>query len=61
MRSRTLSIVIPTHNKCRSLMRTLASLERIDPADTEFEVIVVDDASNDETDRWLGSYRPGPR
>jgi len=59
MRSRTLSIVIPTRKKCRSLMRTLASLERIDPADAEFEVIVVDDASNDETDRWLGSYRPG--
>jgi glycosyltransferase involved in cell wall biosynthesis len=59
MRSRTVSIVIPTHNKCRSLIRTLASLERIDQAEAEFEVIVVDDASNDDTDSWLASYRPG--
>lgn len=59
MRSRTISIVIPTHNKSRSLMRTLASLERIDAAGAEFEVIVVDDASNNDTDSWLANYRPG--
>lgn len=58
MQSITVSIVIPTHNKCRSLMRTLASLERIRPAGTEFEVIVVDDASDDGTGLRLGSYRP---
>ncbi len=59
MRTIMISIVIPTRNKCRSLMRTLASLERLDPGETEFEVIVVDDASTDETENWLASYRPG--
>ncbi len=59
VRSRTVSIVIPTRNKCRSLMRTLASLERIDLTKAEFEVVVVDDASNDGTDSWLADYRPG--
>jgi glycosyltransferase involved in cell wall biosynthesis len=59
MGSRTISIVIPTQNKLRSLVKTLASIEKIDPAGIEFEVIVVDDASDDETNRWLNNYRPG--
>jgi glycosyltransferase involved in cell wall biosynthesis len=55
---KTISIVIPTQNKCHSLVRTLASLERIDPAGSRFDVIVVDDASTDETESWLARYRP---
>src|SRR5258708_27006823 len=58
MGSRTISIIIPTYNKCRSLVRTLASLEGLCPAEAAFEVIVVDDASDDETEGWLASYRP---
>lgn len=55
---KTISIVIPTQNKCRSLARTLASLERIGAASGKFDVIVVDDASTDDTDGWLARYRP---
>jgi glycosyltransferase involved in cell wall biosynthesis len=58
MRRKTISVVIPTQNKCRSLMRTLASLEKIDRSGVELEVIVVDDASSDETEGWLAAYRP---
>ena len=59
MPSKTVSVVIPTWNKRGSLSRTLDSLERICLPGAEFEVIVVDDASTDDTWEWLGNYRPG--
>ncbi len=54
----TISVIIPTQNKCRSLMRTLAALEKFERGGTEFEVIVVDDASTDDTEGWLANHRP---
>ena len=51
------SVVIPTFNRCRSLERALDALRRqtLDPA--SFEVVVVDDASDDGTAEMLAARR----
>jgi glycosyltransferase involved in cell wall biosynthesis len=59
MLSRRLSVVVPTHNKRRSLMKTLASLEQCDRAGRDIEVIVVDDASKDGTGTHLDGLQIG--
>lgn len=43
------SVIIPTFNRCASLLRTLESIARQDVDKWSFEVIVVDDGSIDET------------
>jgi len=48
------SVVIPTYNKAAYLALTLASLERQSTRD--FEIIVVDDGSTDDTGAVLSSY-----
>jgi GT2 family glycosyltransferase len=52
------SVVIPTFNRAAQLERALAalSLQRTDPA--RFEVVVVDDGSNDSTADVLARPRP---
>lgn len=45
----TLSVVIPTYNRCHVLVQTLEALERQSLARDRFEVIVVDDGSSDGT------------
>jgi GT2 family glycosyltransferase len=45
-----LSVIIPTHNRADSLLRTLQALERQTVTGDRFEVIVVDDGS-DESQR----------
>src|ERR1700734_2850781 len=40
------SIIIPTHNRARMLLRAIESARQ---AGTDVEVVVVDDASSDET------------
>jgi len=51
------SIVIPTHNRIAMLTRVLDALEQQRDA-PEFETIVIDDGSSDETDKVL-SQRKG--
>jgi glycosyltransferase involved in cell wall biosynthesis len=45
------SVVIPTRNRCRLLQETVASVFQQTWAD--WELIIVDDASEDETGSWL--------
>jgi len=52
------SIVIPTHNKLPLLLRTLDGLERQQDPGCEFEVIVVDDGSDDGTSEALTHRNP---
>jgi glycosyltransferase involved in cell wall biosynthesis len=45
------SIILPTYNRMRTLPRAVASVLAQD--ETNFELIVVDDASTDGTEAWL--------
>jgi glycosyltransferase involved in cell wall biosynthesis len=54
----TLSVVIPTHERPETLFRVLDALAAQHDA-PDFEVVVVDDGSQDETPRLLARYRPG--
>lgn len=54
----TISVIIPTFNRLRSLERTLAGLAVQTDLDGAFEVIVVSDGSTDGTDDYLTSGRP---
>ena len=46
-----ISVIITTHNRCKLLPRALESvLKQSRPAD---EIIIVDDASSDDTSAWL--------
>jgi glycosyltransferase involved in cell wall biosynthesis len=58
-----LSVVIPTRNKCALLARTLNALAEQDGAPEPWEIVVVNDASTDETPGFLAaeSARPGTR
>ena len=44
-----ISVVIPTHNRADTLIRTLSSIEQQNLQGVDFEVIVVDDGSKDNT------------
>lgn len=52
-----ISVIIPTYNRLFSLKDTIRSLEAQSLDVGEFEVIVVDDGSNDGTYEWLSEYR----
>lgn len=43
------SVIIPTYNRSESLAQALASLKELQVSDYEFEVIVVDNNSHDDT------------
>lgn len=47
----SVSVVLPTYNRLRTLPRAVASVLEQDYAD--LELIVVDDAGNDGSERWL--------
>lgn len=53
MTTRRLSVVIPTYNRRERLALVLAALERQTTPAGQFEVVVVDDGSTDDTSDWL--------
>lgn len=55
--NKMISVIIPTYNRLFSLKDTIKSLEAQSLDVGEFEVIVVDDGSNDRTYEWLSEYR----
>lgn len=52
-----ISIVVPTHNRCRSLQRTLEALRAQQYYLERMEIIVVADGCNDDTLPMLRTYR----
>lgn len=55
--NKMISVIIPTYNRLFSLKDTIKSLEAQSLDVGEFEVVVVDDGSNDGTYEWLSEYR----
>jgi len=53
----TLSVILPTYNRVDILARTLTALEKQTLPKNEFEVIVVNDGSDDGTDSFLERYK----
>jgi glycosyltransferase involved in cell wall biosynthesis len=51
------SVIIPTYNRAELLRRTLDSLTSQDLPGTDFEVLVIDDGSSDDTAQLVESYR----
>jgi GT2 family glycosyltransferase len=47
------TVVIPTYNRAAVLARCLAAIERCDPPDVTWEIVVVDDGSRDHTSEVL--------
>lgn len=60
MTGSTVSVVIPTYNRCESLCKTLSSLAAQTVPAHQFEVIVVDDGSSDDTRRIAELRLPYP-
>lgn len=52
----SISVVIPTHNRRPSLQRALAGVDA--QLFRDFEIIIVDDGSTDDTSAWLRLNRP---
>jgi len=55
--NKMISVIIPTYNRLSSLKDMIRSLEGQSLDVGEFEVIVVDDGSNDGTYKWLSEYK----
>jgi glycosyltransferase involved in cell wall biosynthesis len=51
------SVVVPTFNRLEGLQRVLTAFEQQRPDDLPFEVVVVDDGSEDGTSELLASWR----
>ncbi len=51
-----LSVVIPTYNRAKYLGRALDSLREQDFPPADFEVVIIDDGSNDNTARLVENY-----
>lgn len=52
-----ISVIIPTYNRGDTLLKTLASIEQQAYPNDEFEVILIDDGSTDETFRRIDEFR----
>lgn len=51
------SVIIPTYNRAEILIKTLCSLSEQTFSKEQFEVIVVNDGSTDETEKILNGYQ----
>ena len=51
------SVIIPTYNRVEGLAQVLGAFEKQRPADLPFEVVVVDDGSEDATSATLANWR----
>ncbi len=54
MKTKTISIVIPTHNRVRMLQRLLKSVDALEQAPDE--VIIINDGSSDQTQNFLKEW-----
>lgn len=52
-----ISIIIPTCNRADTLIKTLSSIEKQNPPGVDFEVIVVDDGSKDNTAKQVEDFK----
>jgi glycosyltransferase involved in cell wall biosynthesis len=59
MKRPTISVIIPTYNRCEELATVLDAWERQQPEDLPFEVVVVDDGSSDGTAELLAGRATG--
>jgi GT2 family glycosyltransferase len=50
------SVIIPTYNRCRSLERALQSVMQLDFPREQFEVVIVDNNSSDDTPRVSSNF-----
>jgi len=51
------SVVIPTFNRCHEIDKVLQGLSHQKKAQTKFEIIVIDDNSNDDTYEIVNNYQ----
>jgi GT2 family glycosyltransferase len=54
----SITVIIPTYNRCDRLTRLLTSLDRNADGELPFNVVVVNDGSTDGTNNFLATYRP---
>ncbi|MFM8409621.1 MAG: glycosyltransferase [Alphaproteobacteria bacterium] len=53
----TISVIVPTRDRARSLGLLLESFDRLDPPPVPYEIIVADNGSSDDTPRILADWR----
>ena len=51
----TVSVIIPTHNRAKMLKRAIQSV--LDQTFSDFEIIIIDDASTDASDELVASFK----
>ncbi|MFM7141493.1 MAG: glycosyltransferase [Alphaproteobacteria bacterium] len=52
----TISVIVPTRDRARSLGLLLESFDRLDPPPVPYEIIVADNGSSDDTPRILADW-----
>lgn len=52
------SVIVTTYNRCAALRQTLEALSVQTLAPTDYEVLVVDNGSTDDTRAWLAEFSP---
>ncbi len=55
----TVSVIVSTRNRAASLRPLLASFDRLAPPGVPYEIVIADNASEDETPRLLGEWHLG--